>query len=277
MPQQPVVRLVTPAGESDKKHASRDAFKQELDRLLNQQPHIEVDYKVCYGGYTPSGLQTAAGDAVTDAQNAGPPAAIVAAGQKATIALQAITKQRGLTTSPIIQAAGGGPPPDRERYVTGFTLNELAVAQYHLQHVNSQEVTILYDPTNSGVYNELTTNPYGKAITPLPITTPDQLKNPDTTKLKGGVMLIPNAMFYNNCDLVAKYVDGKTVNGKLVAIYYPEIEYKNEHKLDATTVTVYGHDIQGTYRLAAGYVYSILKNQWDVDNPPPFQEATRYP
>ena len=278
MPQQPVVRLVTPADENDKKYKSRDAFEKELDRLLKKKPRIQAGYKAYYGGYDPGGLEDAAAMAVEDAQaaiDAGQLAAIVTAGQIATETVQDATMNNDppSTQIPIIQAAGGSPPPNRQKYVTGFTLNELGVAQYHLQHLDSQEVTILYDPNNSDVFNELVEDTYGKEVTGLQASTPDELDNLDPDDLTGGFMLIPNAMFYNYCNRVAKYVDGKKVDKKLVAIYYPEIEYMQEHQVDISTVTVAGHDIQGTYRQAAAYVNNILRTVWTVDTLPDFHEA----
>ncbi len=97
MPQQTVVRLVTPADENDKKYKSRDAFEKELDRLLKKKPRIQAGYKAYYGGYDPGGLEDAAAKAVEDAQaaiDAGQLAAIVTAGQIATETVQDATMNK---------------------------------------------------------------------------------------------------------------------------------------------------------------------------------------
>ena len=70
-------------------------------------------------------------------------------------------------------------------------------------------------------------------------------------------MLIPNAMFYNHCDDIAAYVDGQSVGGTPVSVFYPEREYKKAHTHTAT-VKVWGYNIPLTYRLAAQYVDKIL-------------------
>ena len=76
-----------------------------------------------------------------------------------------------------------------------------------------------------------------------------------------GFMLIPNAMYYNHCDDIAAYVEGKTTGGAFVSVYYPEREYKKAHSdatYIATYVKVYGFNIPLTYRRAAQYVDQIL-------------------
>jgi len=274
---QPVVRLVTPAHPGDQKHDSRDAFEKQL--LDTDGWRHKIDYQAYYGRYDQPTLQTMAQNAVTDAQAAvaaNQPAVIVTAGTMATVMVQNQTQG---STIVVIQAAGGAITTPQTN-VTGFTINALAIANYHLSNVGSNEVTVLYDDSPDPnpslyVFEHLQSN--GKQITPLPIrfSNPNGLKTLSAGSLKGGFMLLPNAMYYNHLDDIVKYVDGKTVGGNPVSIYYPELEYKKAHTNSTTNVYVYGHDIPNTYVQAAGYVDQVLKGTMSVQqmNLPPIQEA----
>ena len=82
-------------------------------------------------------------------------------------------------------------------------------------------------------------------------------------------MIIPNAMYYNFFDDIAKFVDNKGLS----VIYFPEQEYK-QVMTNQTGVWVHGHDIQSTFRRAANYVDQILKGT--LTTLPAFQEAVTY-
>ena len=258
------VRLVI-VGRKKEIHRSIVAFQDEL--LNNLGWFGSIDFFVHAANNDPANLQAAANKAVADAQAAltGPqaaPAAVVAGGVQATSCLQTAVQNSAGPVVPIIQAVGGAVPPNLQNYVTGFKINALATAEYHLDHVPSQTVTVLYDdtagtPSLKNFTDLVTYNAGRKQITGLPASTPQMLKNLDPTKRTTGFMLIPNAMYYNHCDDIAAYVDGQSVGGTPVQVFYPEREYKKAHTHTAT-VKVWGYNIPLTYRLAAQYVDKIL-------------------
>jgi hypothetical protein len=261
----PLVRLVTVARKKEV-HKSIAAFEDELLNHLGWSGSI--DYFVHGANNDPTKIQQAAANAVGDARDAliaGKPAVIVAGGVQATALLQAMVEALKPPVIPIIQAVGGDDPPGRQPYVTGYKISALDTAKYHLDHL-PQAVTVLYDDTagtpSLGVYNSLFAYNQAKlpaarsAITPLPARTPHDLKNLPAIAT-AGFMLIPNAMYYNHCDDIAAYVDGKKVGGIAVSVYYPEREYKKAHT-DTTNVKVYGYNITLTYRLAAQTADRIL-------------------
>jgi hypothetical protein len=87
-------------------------------------------------------------------------------------------------------------------------------------------------------------------------------------------MLIPNAMFYNNCLEVAKIVDNaKNAAGAPLPICYPEREYKDAHLITQNGVQVHGHNVLATYSLAASYVDSWINGTLGAI--PAFAEAVR--
>jgi hypothetical protein len=268
----PTVRLVTVSRKKDIRR-SIAAFQDEL--LNNLGWNGAIDYFVYGANNDTAKLQTAVGKAVADAKiagAAGQPAVIVASGLQATTLLQTAVQASPI---PIVQAAGGDAPQNPQNYVTGFKINALAVAEYHLNTVNSQAVTVLYDDTQNTPslknFNDLVTynNAHAqKAITQLKARTPGDLKTLDPTKLMNGFMLIPNAMYYNHCDDIAAYVDGKTPNGNPLYVYYPEREYKKAHNNDTSNVKVYGYNIPLTYRRAAQLVDQILDGSMVIPLPP---------
>jgi hypothetical protein len=87
----------------------------------------------------------------------------------------------------------------------------LRTAQYHLDNLKSQDVTILYDTYNNDVFKNLKRN--GKQTSELKASKADDLKQLDPGKMKAGFMLIPNAMYYNYCDPIPSFVDGKIEDG----------------------------------------------------------------
>jgi hypothetical protein len=257
--------LVTPANATDKK-PSQDAFEKLLKKLFGSS----IDYAVCYGNYDVPTLTNAANTAVTAAYaavEAGQPAVIVAAGTMAATILQDITCKKGLTgTISIIQAVGGSVPTNRQPNLTGFIIDAAGTAQAQLALLKAP-VAVLYDDTPGNPSNNI----YGQLdqtkVTPLTARTPGDLAKVTLPAGTNGFMLLPNAMFYNHCDAVVKIVDGKTVTGGgPLPIYYPEREYKQAHK-NKSGVTVLGHHVALTYRLAATFVESILGGDLQIPLP----------
>jgi hypothetical protein len=274
----PVVRLVTPAHPNDDKK-SQDAFEDMLNRL-----HGSINYKAYYGFYDPGKLTIAARKAVADARGAvagGQRAVIVAAGTSATNILQGLTTAPADLKIPIIQAVGGAPPTVVQANLTGFVINARATALAHLAApALSTPVAVLYDDTppattlSNIIYAALqaAAPAAGKALMPLTARTPAVLQTLNLPAGANSFMLIPNAMYYNNCYDVANIVDGRQkADGTPLPIYYPEREYKNAHRT-TNGVTVLGHNVPLTYRLAAIYVDSILDGS--LTTLPAFIEAT---
>ena len=276
----PIVRVVTPAGQRRENHKSIKAFQDEL--LNNLGWDGSVDYFVYWAEHNTANLNTAARQAVADAQaalNAGQPAVIVTSGLEATTKVFNRVVHQGDPVVPIIQGIGGDPGlPGPPTNVTGYTMDALGVAKHHLDN-SPQDVTVLYDDTaNSAslqIYTDLfnyNNSPMGphKAITPVRAGTPALLRGladlPAITT--HGFMLIPSAMYFNHCDDIAAYVDGKLVgvNPVPVAIYYPEREYKKAHKV-LTSVKVYGYNITLTYRQAAQYADKFLDGSMAIPLP----------
>jgi hypothetical protein len=262
----PVVRLVTPA-DPDKKHPSQDSFEKLLKKLLGSS----IDYKPCYGKYDTTTLTAAANGAVTDAYNAvnaGQPAVIVAAGTLAASIVQDITSSQNLTaTIPIILAVGGSVPTNRQQNLTGFLIDATETAKSQLALMNGP-VAVLFDDTPGSPSNNVYSQLDQTKVIPLTARTPSDLTKVTLPAGVNGFMLLPNAMFYNNCDDVVKIVDGKLAGGGPLPIYYPEREYKAAHK-HKNGVTVLGHHVALTYRLAATFVDSILGGDLQIPLPMP--------
>jgi hypothetical protein len=268
----PVVRLVTPADKSDAKHASRDAFEKLIKKLYG----TKIDYQPCYGKYDIATLTTVATQAVKDADaaSATQKVVIVTAGAMATTIVLGLTP-----TIPIIQAFGENPtiPPNRTN-VTGFKIDAAKTAQDQLALLTGP-VVVLYDDTpdpnnpSNYIYSQL---PAAKLAPPITARTPLALKHLSPAKLLGanGFMLIPNAMFYNHCDDIANFVDGKKAADGItpLPIFYPEHEYKDAHTTK-TGVRVLGHHARLTYRNAAVYVDDILSGGMDITTLPPIGDA----
>jgi hypothetical protein len=264
---QPVVRLVTPA-DPNKKHQSQDSFEKVLKKLVGSS----LDYKAYYGKYDTATLTEAANEAVADAYaavTAGQPAVIVAAGTMAATILQDITIKEGVTaTIPIIQAVGGSIPTNRQQNLTGFIIDALKTAQDQLAALNAP-VAVLFDDTPGSPSNNIYSQLDQTKVTPLTARAPGDLAKVSLPAGANGFMLLPNAMFYNHCDDVVKIVDGKKqANGGPLPIYYPEREYKQAHK-NKNGVTVLGHHVALTYRLAATFVDSILNGDLQIPLPMP--------
>jgi hypothetical protein len=275
----PTVCLVTPARPSDKIHKSLEAFDDELQKHLGWK--WSIDFEVYWGNYDVAHLRTVATAAVADANdavNAGQRAAIVTAGVIATNIVLGLE-----ATIPIIQAVGGAAPtiPAGQNNVTGFKINALTTAQSQLGLL-TDPVVVLYDDTpdtpavpnpSNYIYGQLAGS--GRTLRPVTARTPAALKSLNPAPLTGanGFMLLPNAMFYNHCDDIANFVDGKTAaDGTPLPIYYPEREYKKAHS-NRHGVKVLGSSVPDTYRLAARYVDRILDGTLTVGHLPAFVDA----
>ena len=264
----PIVCLVTPADPNDQTSKSRDAFEHELSNVGWSSPSIE--FHAYYGYYDKKLLKAVADKAVKKAEaaiKAGRPAAIVAAGVVATTILQGMTK-----SVPIIQAVGGSKPSMPAKNVTGFYFDAIQTSKDQLDKLSgNDEVTVLYDSTNAPskaawkALQSYAKQKYRKLkVTPRDVQDLGKLKS---SHINGSFMLIPNTMFYNRCNEITDLVD----QSKVPAIY-PEREYKKAHKKTAG-ITVHGHHVPLTYRLAAHYVDSILDGTLTVKNLPEFKEA----
>jgi hypothetical protein len=259
-PTKPLVALVTPAKQSDA-NKSLDALKDELKNL---ELDTKVDFKAYFGAYDQTTLTTAARTAVDEAQSyvdAGQPAVIVAAGTMATTILQGMTR-----TIPIIQAAGGG-RPTRQNNVTGFYIDALGTSKSQFGKLSTNRtVTVLFDSTNeppsNTVFQDL--QAYARSTYPNVTLIPLDRHDPGSVNqndIQGSFMLIPNALFYNKCNLIARAVERADVPA-----IYPEREYKKRHT-NRGRIKVHGHNIPLTYRLAATYVDSILDGSMTIPLP----------
>jgi len=242
----PKVRVVTP---TDPQTDTIKAFKTEL--MAKVKNSANLDYRVYSAADDNGNLDAVVQYAVDDK-----PDAILACGTMAAAKLQ---------DKPLkIVMVGGGPPPNLQPTVTGFTIdtvNGVAVAQHHLDQLtaapNVQKITVLYDDTNdpSRVIFHALDDSQGK-IEALPISDPGafRAKNIATE----GFMLIPNAMYYSH----RKHIIGMLDNSNSVkAIYFPEREYKDKSSTQTKAkASVFGHDLPATFKDAADIVASILND-----------------
>jgi hypothetical protein len=250
------VRVVTPSVANT---PSLAAFYNELVTVNG----YAGNYNVYPAGDTNTNLQTQ----VNLALQLPLPDLFVAAGTMAATLLQ-----NGTTTVPIIQAAGAKIPDNAKSNMTGFYLDGLAVAQYHVDNLAEQDITVLYDNTNDpSNYIRTNLNPNGKTLTDLVITSPGGLTGEDGTKFKKGFMLIPNAMYFHHAPDVAKMVER---HGSVNKIYYPEVEFKNAHTpVWKNKANVYGHNIPATFTAAADLAYAILTGTYAGQPLPQFSVA----
>jgi hypothetical protein len=131
----------------------------------------------------------------------------------------------------------------------------------------NRPVAVLYDDTPGNPSNNIYAQLDQTKVTPLTARIPSDLGNVSLPASANGFMLLPNAMFFNHCDDVVKIVDGKqSASGGPLPIYYPEREYKQAHK-NPNGVTVIGHHVALTYRLAAIFVDSILTGGLQIPLP----------
>jgi hypothetical protein len=232
--------VVTP---TDPQTISIQAFH---DQLVRVDQWSNVDYRVYSAANDTVNLDELAKYAVSDNPNA-----IVACGWMAA------SKVLNLTTSIPVVMAAGGEALQKPKNFTGYTLECADVSKHHVQRLNAQRITVLYDDTNDPSLDTLNSLykvvPSGKSIIPLPISDPSEFAKQDIKT--DGFMLLPNAMYYLYCEDIAEMVDD---NDYVTAVYYPEHEYKDAHKKNRGKAKVYGHDIVGTFRDAADIVSNIL-------------------
>src|SRR4029077_11840912 len=131
------VRVVI-VGHKKEIHRSIVAFQDEL--LNNLGWFGSIDFFVYEANNDTGNLQAAADKAVADARAAltapqAAPAAVVGGGGQATSCLQTAVQNGAGPIVPIIQAVGGAEPNNAQNYVTGFKINALATAEYHLDNV----------------------------------------------------------------------------------------------------------------------------------------------
>jgi putative tryptophan/tyrosine transport system substrate-binding protein len=104
------------------------------------------------------------------------------------------------------------------------------------------------------------------SISPLPAGSPDELRVLDPGRLSApeGLVVIPDAMFWNNRATIIELV-----NAARVPAVYPEREYADDGGLIA-----YGPNIPDSFRRAAGYVARILNGAKPGDLP--IDEASKF-
>jgi len=275
---------VTPTSQNAK---SVKAFKALIDDL--QETKIDW-HPLGANGTNDStvlgGLAQQAVDYVVSRQGTPPhqvPAVIVAGGTPAASLVQSHT-----TTIPIVQAAGGSKPSNAGANMTGFYLNDPSAAkticqqQYDLLNpTTTARVAVLYDSKNDNatqdilhsLTNYMTPDTFNVVdiVGNLASLTADRLKGIDAQHPNQctSFMLIPNALFYDQCDDIANKVEQANIPYAI----YPEREYKNAHS-NKNGKQVHGHKIGLTFGLAAYYVDSLLNDPTCIGTLP-WQEAVR--
>jgi hypothetical protein len=257
-----ILRIVTPAGPNDR-HKGIEAFENELLQVLGWRG--EIDYQDPNWADGAANLAGAVAAAMSDH-----PDVVVADGSMAAELLRDIQPH----TTPIIQAVGGKNPANPYGNLTGFYIDALTTCGAQLNTLIgnlvgvNQKVTVLFDSKNTPS-QEIQTELAKAANFPqakidfvdtaaLPLGFPT-----DYTTLKNAFMLIPNAVFYNNCQMIARVVEKRNIPAR-----YPEREYKKAHK-NKGNVTVQGHHIPLTFRLAAHLADRILRGVLTIDTPLP--------
>ena len=263
------IRIVTPAAPNDR-HKGIEAFEHELLQELGWRG--EIDYQDPIWADGTANLPKAAQDAMS-----ANPDVVIADGSMAAELLRDIQPRR----TPIIQAVGGKSPANPHGNLTGFYIDALntCFAQLNALLGNlaglNPKVTVLFDSNNT-VSQEIQTelakpaNFLQSKIDFIDAATLPTGLPTDPATLKDAFMLIPNAVFYNNCQMIARVVDLKHPR---IPVRYPEREYKKAHKNKAD-VTVQGHHIPLTFRLAAHLADRILRGVLTIATPlPPIQLA----
>jgi hypothetical protein len=270
----PIVCFVTPTSENAK---SVKAFKALLDDLQEDK----ITWRVFGANGTNANLAQNVADAWTFVKGTlgDPPFVVpvvfVAGG---SLAASALASNANTGTYPIIQAAGGSIPSGAPANMKGFYLNvpgEKTICQKQYDQLtsvpNNTPVAVLYDSTNdnatqdilhsltnyAGTHNLNIVDIGGDANKLKVNTLTDLLQTPNTgNDASKSFMLIPNALFYEKCDDIAKAVD----NVPLQNAIYPEREYKNAHP-NKNGKQVLGHKIGLTFGQAAYYVDSVLNDK----------------
>lgn len=256
----PIVRLVSPADPA--KTNSIAAFKDELVPVLGYPASVLKVYSATDPG---SNLTKAAQSAVNDS-----PDVIVVGGSLAA----SIVLAKAPSTTVIIMV--GGAAPSTGNNITGFLMNAQDIAKDHAKLLvnTAKTITVIYDsnnPPSANAYANGVVPIIPKAMrNPISATTYDDIKNLDGTQFTDGLMLIPNATFYQYFKEIVRKIDG---NPNVKQVYYPEREYKHAHTTSKKGVQVHGHNIPLTFRMAANYVDSVLNNDFAVGSLPDWKEA----
>jgi len=259
----PIVCVVTPTNPTTNSIA---AFCNELITNAGQNFTLQI--------YSAAGsdLDTVAGLAV-----AASPAAILACGSDAAGSI--LSKSSSV---PVVMVGGEKPsnatPTSK---LTGYTIEGKATAKYHLNKLKGNDITVLLDDTNEisvQIWNDLTGVTQSPPLSPVPIgqnhIIPLPVDDPGLidkqTVATPCFMVIPNAMFYLHCKDIVAMVDASVA---VQWVCYPEREYKDASTSTTQTITVYGHDIPGTFQDAADIVKFILKGK----PLPPIKAGRKFP
>jgi hypothetical protein len=254
------VRLVTPASSATKSAAF---FAQQL-KSLGWPASIFKCISATDDAFN-GDISKAADEAVRELEQAliadqDDVGVLVAAGTKAAGILQDKT-----TDFPIILALGGEAPSNAagNNNLTGFVQDCVQIGKDHLtkHKQKGHTVTLLWDKDKD---NQASQDVYKELIKIVPAKDLNQLTLPELSadKITEGFMLIPNATYYENSDLIARVVDLST---HVKEAYYPEIEYWRFHK-QKQKAKVHGHSVELTYRQAANWVDYLLKEIWSIDD-----------
>jgi hypothetical protein len=138
---------------------------------------------------------------------------------------------------------------------------------------------VLYDSKNDPggtVLSSLTTYAAAKTFNLVDIAgnmgnlTVQALQTPNAGNMPStSFMLIPNALFYDQCDHIANKVEQAGLQNAI----YPERECKNAHS-NKTGKRLHGHKVALTFGLAAYYVDNLLNDPTCIGTLP-WQEAVR--
>src|SRR6266498_1781969 len=160
--------------------------------------------------------------------------------------------------------------------ITGMTLGRLEQTGKRLQLLKQAfsrvtRAAVLLNPKSLATQlslpvTENAANALGMSINPVPAGSPDELRALDPGRLSAteGLVVIPDAMFWNNRATIIKLA-----NAARVPAVYPEREYADDGGLIA-----YGPNIPDSFRRAAGYVARILRGTKPGDLP--IDEASKF-
>jgi hypothetical protein len=179
-----------------------------------------------------------------------------------TKAFDAVNSQRvPYPNVKIVQAVGGDPVPTDPK-IRGFHIDALQVCKKQVDKLinhGATTITVLVDSAQNPKLAPLTAYAAtkGATINPLVAATSLDLNVNKFNAVAGSFMIIPNGMFFDNAETIARLVDAKDI-WKI----YPEREYKAWHEAhgNPAKVRVFGHKIRETYKKAAQYVSQFLEN-----------------
>ena len=194
-----------------------------------------------------------------------PVEAIVADGTNALKEAQAEADFRTVNI-PIVQAVGGEKPTAVNHAGFYFDVVEMSKKQINKLHDKRMtDVTILHDTSA-----KVSPDPYalvkayaegkGMKVHEVLADTPADLQQNLQNKVVGSFMLIPNGMYFNNCEIITKIVDDALTNDVNLWAVYPEQEYKKAHA-NKSRVRYIGHHIPNTFKKAAHHLDDILRQR----------------